>query len=216
MGVWDDLKKRLVVIYVDSMGSDKVLKPKVKDLDHFERESGFRLPDDYREFARMFGPGKFDAGWKFATPGFPNIKSYDVDLALLNHQIQSQKATGLYQNFFRFCGKEDFQGYWGWNPEDVTDPDTHDYGIYLLMGDRYDGPHKVASTFHVFVISYVFGGGFERQEEGRKKKKKGQNEKRGRNERAWRTELARTHQFRPGYLLTYRFNVARWRGCDVG
>jgi hypothetical protein len=67
--------------------------------------------------------------------------------------------------FFRFCHSDDFHGSWAWNPEDVTDPGTHEYGIYLLGADGYDGPHKVASTFHEFVMSYVLGGGFHREEE---------------------------------------------------
>src|SRR3954464_1582974 len=45
MAVWDDLEKRVVVDHVDAMGGCVVLKPRTDDLDRFERESGFKLPD---------------------------------------------------------------------------------------------------------------------------------------------------------------------------
>jgi hypothetical protein len=163
MGVWDDLEKRLVIDHVNSLGGVVVLKPRLEDLDRFERESGFKLPDSYREFVLTFGPGCFDPGFYFYSPGFPSDRR--VDLAAVNHSFKSQKSEGLYQSFFRFCNRDDFHGSWGWDPEDVTDPDTHEYGVYLLQGEGYDGPHRVASTFHEFVVSYVFGGGFEREEE---------------------------------------------------
>lgn len=155
-GVWDDLEKRLAVRYTSD---GKHRKPKPKDLDRYEKESGFRLPDDYREFALTFGPGTFGRGWQFSTPGFSKTKSH-VDLATLNHFFQMQKGD-LNQSFVRFCGKEDFHGWFAWNPEDVTDPAKHEYGIYLLMDDP---PVKVASTFREFVMFYAMGGGFHEYE----------------------------------------------------
>lgn len=156
MGVWDDLERRLEVHYTSG---DEVGKPKPEDLDQFEQESGFRLPVEYREFALTFGPGTFGRGWQFSTPGFSDIQSYE-NISRLNKRFHSQ---GLYPGFFLFCGKEDFHGWFAWNSEDVTDPDKHEYGIYLLLNDP---PVKVASTFHEFVMFYALGGVFERQEEG--------------------------------------------------
>src|SRR4051794_41938662 len=66
MGVWDDLEKRLVIHNED--GPSK--KPKLEDLDKCEAEAGFKLPEDYREFALAFGPGCLH-GFNFHTPGFP-------------------------------------------------------------------------------------------------------------------------------------------------
>lgn len=163
MGIWDDLKKRVLVDHVDALGGCVVLKPRPEDLDRFERESGFKLPDSYREFVMTFGPGCLDPGFYFYSPGFPSDQS--VDLAARNPSSQSQKPEGPFGDFIRFCISDDFHGSWAWKPEDVTDPGTHEYGIYLLGADGYDGPHKVASTFHEFVMSYVLGGGFHREEE---------------------------------------------------
>jgi len=161
-------KKRVKVYYASE---DKVLKPKVKDLDQYEKESGFKLPDDYREFARTFGPGTFD-GWQISTPGFPNAE-HEVDLAKLNERLRRSYLP----NFVRFCGKEDFHGWFAWNPEDITDPVKHHYGVYLLGGLRGEDPEaqpiKVASSFHEFFISYALGGGFELQQKGARSKKSG-------------------------------------------
>jgi hypothetical protein len=153
MGVWDDLKKRIAVRYTSD---GKHRKPKPKDLDRYEKESGFKLPDDYREFVLTFGPGTFGRGWEFSSPGFPKVDS-DVDLAYMNRRFQEQN-TPLHQDHVRFCGKEDFHGWWAWNPKDVTNPERHEYGIYLLLDDP---PVKVASTFREFVMSYALGGGFQ-------------------------------------------------------
>jgi hypothetical protein len=163
MAVWDDLEKRVVVDHVNAMGGCVALKPRPEDLDRFERESGFKLPDGYREFAMTFGPGCLDPGFYFYSPGFPSDQS--VDLAARNLPSQPKEPGGPHGGFLRFCHSDDFHASWAWDPEDVTDPDTHEYGIYLLGADGYDGPHKVASTFHEFVTSYVLGGGFHRDEE---------------------------------------------------
>jgi len=158
MGVWDELEQKIEVDYVNSLGGYEVLKPKPEDLDLYERMNGFKFPNDYREFALTFGPGTFGAGWQFATPGFPGDSNIDFNL-------RANKGDDVNRDCFFICGKEDFHGWLGWDPKDVTDPDTHEYGIYLFGHEDNDAPHKVASTFHNFIVSYIFGGGFEREEE---------------------------------------------------
>lgn len=158
MGTWDDLKKRLKVYYASE---GVVKKPKTRDLDRFERESGFKLPDDYREYARTFGSGTLGKGWQISTPGFADADDGDVDLARFNHRFSDRR-------FVRFCVKEDFHGWFAWDPEDVTDAVRHHYGIYLLGGPQGEDPDappiKVAPSFHEFIMSYALGGGFERQQ----------------------------------------------------
>lgn len=157
MGVWDDLKKRLVVRYASE---GEVKTPSLEDLDRFEQESGFRLPDDYREFATSLGPGTYGPGWQVETPGFAKAEGSYAGIQGLRH---------IDPLFVAFCGKEDFHGWFAWDPRDVIDPVAHDYGVYLLGGpDGHDGdapPIKVSSTFREFLMSYALGGGFERRKD---------------------------------------------------
>jgi hypothetical protein len=159
MGVWDDLRRRLVVQYASEA---EVQTPSPEDLDRFERESGFRLPDDYRDFAATFGPGTYGPGWQVETPGFANAEGRYNGLAGLFRRVQD-----TYPGFVVFCGKEDFHGWFAWDPKDVTDPGGHDYGVYVLGGpsgeDSDAPPLKAASSFREFVLSYALGGGFKRQ-----------------------------------------------------
>ena len=47
--------------------------------------------------------------------------------------------------------------FFGWDPEDVTDPAGREYGIYLL--GRYDTRvTRLATTFREFVLNYCFEG----------------------------------------------------------
>lgn len=140
MGIWDDLKRRLVVQYASE---GEVKTPSPEDLDRFERESGFRLPEDYREFATTFGPGTYGPGWQVETPGFakpPRGKykkapgRYD-GLDGLYRQMQ-----GYNPGFVVFCGKQDFHGWVAWDPKDVTDPVARDYGVYVLGGPSGEEP----------------------------------------------------------------------------
>jgi hypothetical protein len=162
MGVWDELKERLVVRYASE---GEVVKPKEEDLERYEEESGHRLSVAYREFVLEFGPGTIGRGWQLSSPGFTKADS-DVDLARLNERFRSDS----HPNFIRFCGKEDFHGWFAWDPEDITDPVEHRYGLYLIGGLRghesQAPPIKVASTFHEFIMSYALGGGFDRHQEG--------------------------------------------------
>jgi hypothetical protein len=172
MGVWDELEKRLDIVTQDGV----VKKPKIADLDQYERESGFNLPEDYREFALAFGPGGFGTGeWAFATPGFS--KGHDlVDLvksceSWRRSRIEGCSDADLSRSFgvdaarvrrlIPFCNRRTSGDGFAWDPSDVTDTDRHEYGIYHITFDR-PPIVRVASTFREFVMDYALGGGFER------------------------------------------------------
>jgi hypothetical protein len=160
MGDWDELKERLVIRFA-SEGAARTSSP--EDLDRFEAESGFTLSDDYREFAVAFGPGTYGRGWQIKAPGFSGAGRGRADLARLYQALQD-----VHPGLIAFCGKEEFHGWFAWDPEDVTDPVGHDYGVYLLGGptggDPDAKPIKVASTFREFVMSFALGQGFKRSE----------------------------------------------------
>jgi hypothetical protein len=157
MDVWDDLKQRLVVEFLSGA---KLWTSSPEDIDRYEAESGFRLPDSYRELVGTFGPGTYGRGWRLAAPGVPNSSS--DNLAKLNEYLRP-----VHPGFVFFCGKEDFHAHFAWDSGDITDPATHEYGVYLVgspgSGDSFEAQTtKVASTFREFLMTYALGGGFER------------------------------------------------------
>jgi SMI1 / KNR4 family (SUKH-1) len=173
MGIWDDVEKRLQI----STQHDDVKKPKVEDLDQFERENGFKLPDDYREYALTFGPGAIGSReWFFATPGFPGKGNDLEDLATSRESWRKCRCDGVkdealskqfgmdadrVRRLVPFCNQRlEGEGF-AWDTSDVTDPDRHEYGIYHHT-DCYSPIKRVASTFREFVRDYALGGGFER------------------------------------------------------
>jgi hypothetical protein len=173
MNVWDDLEKRLDIVTQDGL----VKKPRVEELDRYEQENGFKLPDDYREFALAFGPGGFGRlEWWFATPGFP--KGHDLhDLAISRESWRRCRCDGIkdadltkqfgidadrVRRLVPFCNQRLDGEAFAWDISDVTDPERHEYGIYHITFD-HPPMKRVASTFREFVLDYALGGGFERQ-----------------------------------------------------
>lgn len=178
MGVWDDLEERLKILRVE--GRDGIVheedgivwKATPEILDWFEGLRKFRLPDDFRDFACTFGPGKLGTGgWCFYVPGIDwesEPESLDM-LYLLDYWENTQKESNL--KLVPFCEKRQTEGRWmtiryfGWNPVDVTDAARHEYGIYRTHPEvepfgsgrvgRRRPPVKVASTFREFVLDYA-------------------------------------------------------------
>ena len=172
MGRWDELEGRLDISTQDGF----VRKPTTEDLDRFEAETNFKLPDDYREYAVTFGPGTLGRGeWKVRTPGFPRDEYHDLArfverwrncwLGVPDEDLA--RIFGVEPAKFRrmvpFCEKENCRGCFAWDPEEVTDAGRHEYGYYFLSGDSRDIPWpRVASSFREFVQVNALGGGFER------------------------------------------------------
>jgi hypothetical protein len=176
MGVWDDLKKRVKIVHAENRSGiihtedGEVWKPTPRDLDHFEQLRGLQFPDEYREFAQTFGPGKFGRDeWCIYMPGIDwesEPDSLDIDY-LYEWWIHTQERESNLK-LILFCEKRYGSPrkpaeYFGWNPEDVTDPDRHEYGIYRTYNESQllapkTPPTKVASTFREFVRSYALGG----------------------------------------------------------
>ena len=114
-----------------------VPKPVVVQLDDFEAEVGFRLPQSYRDYIAVFGPGKLLTDWDIAAPGYGRGWSYD--LSSMNASIREPDA-GEEQYYFCIAYKDCYC----WNLNEVTDSDANEYAIYL-------GTERIASTFREFV-----------------------------------------------------------------
>jgi hypothetical protein len=200
MGVWDDLEKRVKIVHAEDrdgiihVEDGIVWKATAKDLNSFERRRRFKLPGDFRDFACTFGPGRIGRdGWCFYSPGIDwdgdpaslnldylndfwiNTQVREYNLKLLVFCEKSENETVLSKTTKQKIRSTTIQ-YFGWNPEDVTDPDKHEYGIYLTYEEGQllasgrrkprKPPVKVASTFREFVMSYALVGDLGRQDEG--------------------------------------------------
>jgi len=174
MAVWDDLVRQLDVMTWDG----EHWKSTPEDVDRFEAETGFRLPDDYREFAVAIGPGTIGNGeheFDFLAPGFPETSGYQ-DLTQQFHRWrkdcqypggEDHSATtpydpGRYARLLPFCFVGLVGDGFGWDPADVSDPDRHEYGIYIIGNDNGIPMDRVAGTFREFIVRFVLGGGYER------------------------------------------------------
>jgi SMI1 / KNR4 family (SUKH-1) len=171
--IWTDLEARLEV----STQDEEVKRPTPEDLDGFEAEFGFRLPDDYRDYALTFGPGELGRHeFGFCTPGFPRANR--LDLAKTNREwhddtlARSDDKTltrrfgdaGRARRFVLFGYTAGIGDRFAWDPAGVTDAERHEYGIYIIPeGGNASSVVRVAASFREFVMDYALGDGYERQ-----------------------------------------------------
>ena len=184
MASWNAIKSQIQIFL---SGEPALNLPSTEDLDRFESSTGFLLPLDYRDFVLSFGLGSFEPGtWYFAVPGFHDeAPNYDptglTEFLRTGSGFDERSDEDLAKEFddpqrarrlLLFCttATNDF---FGWDPEDVTDADTREYGIYML--GRYDTRvTRLATTFREFVLNYCFegamkpdGSGYQKVPEGR-------------------------------------------------
>jgi hypothetical protein len=173
MGNWDDLLSRIEIILQD----DEHKRPTIGDLDGFEAEFGFKLPEDYRQFALRFGPGELGRReWRFQTPGFPGAGPL-ADLGELNRgylrRLQGIETLDeakfsrygdpmVIRRLVTFCTGGLETDAFTWDTGHVTDPEKNDYAVYILSGDLEPHVQRVASSFREFVVDYLLAGGYDR------------------------------------------------------
>src|SRR5262249_39095921 len=138
-----------------------VPKPSTAQLDQFEAENGLALPRSYREFILVFGPGEFSASLKIAAPGYGFVphpsgvdllatsRSYGWNAADIARGWGTAEEKERLLRLFYF-GLESGRQWLGWDPADVRDPETSEYGIYRVEALGY-GTELVAVSFRQLV-----------------------------------------------------------------
>jgi hypothetical protein len=169
MSRWREIKARLG--WRNPTGGDK--RPTEADLDAFEAAAGFKLPLDYRQFARACGHGWFAVSHEIEihAPGDPashnDLLAVKAFMAGFFSDENYAKGHGCDPVKFRrlvvFSGVKDVAEQFVWDPGEVTDPAEHEMAIYLLGGDLRPGLYRVASSFGEFVIDYVLSGRYGRE-----------------------------------------------------
>lgn len=129
-------------------------KPTVAQLDQFEAESGFRLPQSYREYILVFGPGKLFSDWYVAAPGYGASWRWDLQTLHENRRPQESWIDHYPQEHWDrlrrcryFCAK--YKDTFGWDPAEVVDPAANEYAVYRLTEDGR--VLRVADSFRGFV-----------------------------------------------------------------
>lgn len=115
-------------------------KPVPKDLDDYETKTGFKLPESYHGFLVAARPGRFVGEFNFASPRYPGRKR-DMNLEQLGENYREPQTPSDLKDYSNdmdralhlhiFCYSEGGL-FFGWDPQEVTDPARHEYGVYEL------------------------------------------------------------------------------------
>src|SRR5689334_6059696 len=86
-GYWGKLYKSFKIQY--GAPYPRVRLPTDADLDQYEAESHLLLPQSYRGFIKVFGPGELLREFRFRAPSYRSLNDA-IDLSLLNDWVQEQ------------------------------------------------------------------------------------------------------------------------------
>jgi hypothetical protein len=154
--MWTTLAKSVKI--VEPATYSYLPKPDAAVLDQFEMSHGMKLPETYREFAKLFGAGELGEYYRIAVP-----LCVADDYGLQEYNQGWQKAMKIWEDsvpresvprMLFFAGTIGGESY-AWDTGDCRDPVSCEHAIYLLPRD---GPAViVAESFLSFVQQCVAG-----------------------------------------------------------
>lgn len=179
--MWKSLYQRLVT----DEGLELVRPPEEKidaALKRIEGELGIRLPASYAAFIREFGPGEIGGYFRIYGPPIPGFRDCGNDILEENRSWRDPdgmwaesgdpKLVARLVCFSTTIGGDACF----WDPEDVRNSRTHEYGIYVLSRGSMDMKVRdAAGSFKEFVerhclanefVKIVGGHGFDEAEGG--------------------------------------------------
>lgn len=133
--------------------------PSAADLDRFEAEAGIRLAAGYRGFVQAFGAGVLAVGrgWiRCLAPSCRN-ESFDLGHSLALQRSFAQTCFWVNPRIARLVVfASDLRGdRYGWDPEDITDPDGPEFGVYAWRHGDDETALKLTRTFEGFIRLYT-------------------------------------------------------------
>ena len=141
--------------------------PTTATLDAFEEQSGIRLPNSYREFMQLFGPGVLAENFLIFGPAC-EIRPLDLGIYNKDWAKMWKRNPTLYERFYDdpaqarrlviFSRTQD-NDLFCWDPADVRDARRHEYGV-LSLPRLAERPTTVARTFREFVEEVCLGPGY--------------------------------------------------------
>ena len=116
-----------------------------------EEEMGFVLPDSYKAFLKVFGPGTMNNGHEFYGPsGARTIQKHNRAFIECAEDYEDSIAEGA-----RFFGSATGIDGFYWNVNEVTAPSCHEYRIYVF---NRDDVYFMEDYFEEFMIHRVLSG----------------------------------------------------------
>jgi len=156
MNDWKSLLDRMTID--DECGS---LKPAtLKNLKDIERRLGITLPKSYLDYCATFGAGQIDERYRISIPGLAKrgFGMYDLeklhkDMHENEYEIYLADPTQYHRSIvFATTERRDTLF---WDPQDVTDADRCEYGIWVLQEDFVI--HRLCDTFWELVNEICLG-----------------------------------------------------------
>ncbi len=131
-----------------------VTKPTVAQLDQFEAEAGFRLPQSYRDYILVFGPGRLLKDLDIAAPGYDGSLFWDLQRMQQNmqpreHWIASSPEVDRdrLRRLSYFCSR--YKDCYGWDMTEICSSNSSEYAVYRWLEDGR--VVRVADSFRGFV-----------------------------------------------------------------
>lgn len=124
----------------------------------YEHNSGFALPQSYRDYCATFGPGELrHANTCEIHVPYAVMPQYNIDQ--LNDSMQHVAITGIadVDLFLRavFFGSNMDSDCFFWDPLDIRQSTTSEYSIYVLR--RNQTIEKICESFWAFINHYCIG-----------------------------------------------------------
>jgi hypothetical protein len=151
-----------------SSDTPKGMKPTAATLSEYEAATGFKLPLDYCDFIKVFGPGELGRVFRIKAPGYPT-PGYPTDLGAFNSSFDEFRhdpaKIGVYERQVQFkrlhfFAATDAGEAIAWDPN-FHDVDRDDYAVYILLRSS-DAPELLAVSFKKFIFDVCLGDGYSR------------------------------------------------------
>lgn len=162
--IWDDFPET-----VEFTQTNRPMKlPSEKDLYAAEQALGLKLPRSYRSFVKRFGAGALTlevcpCEWQVWAPGNPknrfnsSLEERNKSYRAISPADWSRASTEPVRAslLVYFAESPLSLNTYGWDPEDVTDLNAHDYGVYSFNSrSSLKLLPRVAGSFADFIMGY--------------------------------------------------------------
>jgi hypothetical protein len=162
--IWDAFPETVEV----TQGERPMKRPSEKDLAAAERALEMKLPRGYRSFVERFGTRTLTlevcpCEWQVWAPGNPKNR-FNSSLEERNKPYRAISPADWSRaspepvrasRLVYFAEAPLSLNTYGWDAEDVTDPDARDYGIYSFDGrSKLELLPRVAESFADFIMGY--------------------------------------------------------------
>lgn len=136
-------------------------------LNQYERAKGAKLPKSYRSYVQVFGPGYLTLPCYYCVC-IPDAEAEEFNLEVLNSNVRplierpDSPAIQFVSDMNQlkraiFFATDIGTSRYFWDPEDIEDDATHEYGIYVMY--RNYKVERLAASFWSFVNDVCLGTG---------------------------------------------------------